>query len=102
MSGQKLINEMKIKITLYCYSFTFCDKMEIGDQMRIKANVNCKLSELAARDGMKQVDIHKITNASSKSQVGRWFHNQEVPHAVYLLRISKATGWTLEEMIEEE
>lgn len=70
--------------------------------MRIKANVKCNIAELAARDGLKQVDIRRIANASSKSQVGRWFQGNEIPHALYLLRIQRATGWQLEEMIIEE
>lgn len=70
--------------------------------MRIKANVTCRIAELAARDNLKQVDIKRIAGASSKSQVGRWFHNKEIPHALYLLRIRKTTGWQLEDMIVEE
>jgi hypothetical protein len=76
--------------------------MILGDHMRIKANVKCNIAELAARDKLRQVDILRIARASSKSQVGRWFNDNEIPHALYLLRIKKATGWTLEEMIIEE
>jgi hypothetical protein len=70
--------------------------------MKLKANVKCNIAELAARDNVKQVDLYRMINPSSKSQVGRWFNHQEIPHALYLLRIHKATGWTLEEMISEE
>ena len=70
--------------------------------MRIKVNVTCNIAKLAERDKLRQVDILRIARASSKSQVGRWFKGEEIPHALYLLRIKKATGWTLEEMIVEE
>jgi hypothetical protein len=76
--------------------------MVIGDDMRIRGNFTCHIGELAKRDNLEVKDILKIAKASSRQQVLRWFKGLDVPHALYLLRIKKATGWKLEDMIKED
>ncbi len=60
----------------------------------------CNLRELLKREGKSMNWLAKIAGASSRSQAQRWCSG-EIPHPGYLLRISKETGWTLEEMLEE-
>lgn len=78
------------------------DTIVTGDNMRTRGTIHCNLKELAERDKLSQADIMRITMASSRQQVSRWFNNKDIPHALYLLRIKKATGWKLEDMITEE
>lgn len=76
--------------------------METGDDMRIRGTFTCNIGELAKRDKLEVKDILKIAKASSRQQVARWFNGSDIPHALYLLRIKKATGWKLEDMIRED
>lgn len=60
-----------------------------------------RLRQLLDRDGKRPVDVWKPIGAT-RQQFGKWLRNDEQPSIGYVLRIYRVTGWTLEEMFEEE
>jgi DNA-binding XRE family transcriptional regulator len=65
--------------------------------VKLKCNIGHKLKE----EGRSQAWLAKQIDVNPR-MVSDWCNNRYTPHVGYVLKISRVTGWKLEEMFEEE
>lgn len=67
-----------------------------------RVSVRSNIGKLLESEGRTKVWLAGQIGAT-KQQVSSWCHpDGPIPHIGYIMRIMKATGWTLEQMFEEE
>lgn len=67
-----------------------------------KLKVRCYIGELLESEGRSQAWLAKQIGAT-KQQMNAWCQpNGPIPNIGYIMRIQKATGWSLESMFREE
>lgn len=64
-------------------------------------NIRNNLLKLCRKHGFRQIDLAEQIG-TSKQTFNKWVKNRDQPTIGYVVRIHKVTGWTLEEMFEEE
>lgn len=71
------------------------------EALKLKIKVRCKIAELLEAEGRKQTWLAAQIEATP-GMVNDWCKGKYLPHVGYILRIQKVTGWTIDQMFEEE
>jgi ribosome-binding protein aMBF1 (putative translation factor) len=68
--------------------------------LKVKIKVRCKIGELLKSEGRSQTWLAEQIQ-STPPQVNDWCTGKYIPSIGYIMRIQKATGWTLDQIFEE-
>lgn len=67
----------------------------------MKIKIRCLIGELLKAEGRSQTWLAEKIGATSP-MVNDWCNGRKNPSIGYIMRIQKVTGWTLDQMFEEE
>lgn len=68
---------------------------------KVKVKVRCNIGELLKNEGRSQTWLAERIG-TTPPKVNDWCQNKSNPSIGYIMRIQKVTGWTLEQMFEED
>lgn len=71
------------------------------EAVRVKIKVRCLIGELLKIEGRSQTWLADQIKATPPL-VNDWCNGRGNPSIGYIMRIQKVTGWTLDQMFEEE
>lgn len=71
------------------------------EAFKVKIHIRCKIGDLLKSEGRTQTWLAERIE-TTPPKVNDWCQNKSNPSIGYILRIQKVTGWTLEQMFEEE